>query len=111
MEKIPTQLSTLWESRFPDLEYPWTHWCIEGDGKYLSTIPADDFKEAIDVVKKNYGKFLEIYAFRARVDNGKTIKHENFLEYHISSMMRDRAKGMFGNNTPNKITSADPSGP
>jgi hypothetical protein len=79
MDKIPTRLISEWESRFPDLEDPWTHWCIKGDGKCLSTISGDDFKDAIDVVKKNYGNFLEIYAFRARVDKGKTIKQEDFF--------------------------------
>ena len=76
-----------WEARFPDLNTPWTHWQIDGDGQTLGVFTAQELGRALRTVKENYTLFALIHAQPARVGDGGT-----GLLHRRRDMMGDRGE-------------------
>jgi hypothetical protein len=56
-----------WERRLPEINPPWTHWRLLGDGRILADVPAGDVLAALRIVEANFQEF-KIKASRVAYD-------------------------------------------
>ena len=60
--RYPCDRPREWEARFPPLDPPWTHWQLDGQGRYLGCFPADQLGAALRRVKEYRAHCDQIHA-------------------------------------------------
>jgi hypothetical protein len=87
--KVPREIKSGWERRFPDLSGKWTHWKITGAGKFIAVVDGADLLGALKVVEENYGRYITIKASRATVNEHGELKDEEVGLFEISNLSTD----------------------
>ena len=72
----PCDRTREWEARFPPLDPPWTHWQLDGQGRYLGRFPANQLGAALRRVKEYHAHCDQIHAQAAQVmPDGSILLH------------------------------------
>ena len=85
-------LAKYWESRLPNLDDPWTHWRLEGEGFVLGVYSWQELGRLMSALKENHLRFSSIFANRARVDRDGQV-HVESHRYEVVNRSNDTSAG------------------